>query len=102
MHVSFVLHAAYRVVLLPSMSKIVRGERKAKTRFQALLSRSRFSRRSLNDRIASANVEFNYSTEKKSSVEFSVERPKTAYNTCVYRSFRKNKKNSTEIPVELQ
>ena len=53
-------------------------------------------------RFASANVEFYYSTEKKSSVEFSVERPKTAYNTCVYRSFRKNKKNSTEIPVELQ
>ena len=66
------------------------------------IAQSRFSRRNLNDRIASANVEFNYSTEKKSSVEFSVERPKTAYNTCVYRSFRKNKKNSTEIPVELQ
>ena len=56
------------------------------------IAQSRFSRRNLNDRIASANVEFNYSTEKKSSVEFSVERPKTAYNTCVYRSFRKNKK----------
>jgi hypothetical protein len=34
------------------MSKIVRGERKAKTRFQALLSRSRFSRRSLKDRVS--------------------------------------------------
>lgn len=52
--------------------------------------------------IASAKVEFYNSTEKKCSVEFSVECSKTAQNTCVYHGFRKYKKNSTEIPVELQ
>lgn len=34
------------------------------------IAQSRFSRRNLNDRIASANVEFNYSTEKKVQLNF--------------------------------
>ena len=43
--------------------------------------------------IASAKVEFHCSTDKKCSVEFSVERPKNACITSVYRLFKKNKKN---------
>jgi len=42
-------------------------------------------------KITSAKVEFNYSTQKLISVEFSVERPKMAANAFVYRH-EKNKK----------
>ena len=41
-----------------SMSKIAQAEYKAKARFQALLRRSRFSRRSLNDRRRPAVSDF--------------------------------------------
>ena len=69
------------------MSKIEQAEYKMKACFQALLRRRRFSRQSLKDRAkqhrnltllgldCSAKVEFYSSTEKNSSVEFSVERP---------------------------
>ena len=52
--------------------------------------------------IASAKVEFHCSTDKKCSVEFSVERPKNACITSVYRLFKKNKKKSTDFSVECQ
>ena len=41
--------------------------------------------RSLVIRITTAKVEFNYSTQKFISVEFSVERPKMPANAFVYR-----------------
>ncbi len=54
------------------------------------------------NRITIANVEFDCSTEKISSMEFSMERPKINGKACVYRGFRKNKKNSIGFSMERQ
>jgi len=43
-------------------------------------------------KITSAKVEFNYSTQKLISVEFSVERTKMPANAFVYRHEKKQKK----------
>ena len=56
---------------------------------------------SLNDRIASANVEFNYSTEKKVQLNFQLNDQKRPI-TPVFIVVSEKQKNSTEIPVELQ
>ena len=57
------------------------------------------------NRITIANVEFDCSTEKISSMEFSMERPKINGKACVYRGFRKNKKKFHRLlngtPMEL-